>query len=99
MLIIRQTCERNMPKYFFNVNDGLNLADDEGLDCASLDAALREAVRYAGSLLKESGDRLHLGDTWSLEVTEEATASAFCIDLQIRPCLASAAKDVRWSAA
>ncbi|BAU90371.1 hypothetical protein MPPM_1766 [Methylorubrum populi] len=88
-----------MPKYFFNVSDGLNITDDEGLDCPSLDVALREAVRYAGSLLKESGHRLHLGDTWSLEVTEEATASAFCIDLQIRSSLASTAENVRWSAA
>ncbi|QIJ74473.1 hypothetical protein GU700_07700 [Methylobacterium sp. NI91] len=88
-----------MPRYFFNANDGLNITDDVGLECASLDAALREAVRYAGSLLQESGNRPSLGDTWSLEVTEEATASTFCIDLQIRSCVASAAKVQRWSAA
>ena len=88
-----------MPRYFFNVNDGLNITDDVGLECASVDAALREAVRYAGSLLQESGNRLGLGDTWSLEVTEEGAASTFCIDLQIRPCLASAAEERRRSAA
>ncbi|UGB27682.1 hypothetical protein LPC10_09000 [Methylorubrum sp. B1-46] len=91
--------ELTMPRYFFNVNDGLNITDDDGLECASLDAALREAVRYAGSLLQESGNRLGLGDTWSLEVTEEATASTICIDLQIRPCVASAADEHRRSAA
>lgn len=82
--------ETAMPRYFFNVNDGLDITDDVGLECASLDAALREAVRYAGALVQESGNRLGLGDTWSLEVREEATASTFCIDLQIRPCVASA---------
>lgn len=91
--------ECDMPKYFFNVHDGLDIADDDGIECVDLEAALRAAVHYAGSLLKESGHRLTLGDTWSLEVIEEATSSAFCIDLQIRPFLASTTSEASRSAA
>lgn len=88
-----------MPKYFFNVHDGLDIADDDGVECADLEAALCTAVRYAGSLIKESGHRMNLGDTWSLEVIEEATLSSFCIDLHIRPSLASALPEPHRSAA
>ncbi len=88
-----------MPKYFFHVQDGLDITDDEGFECADLEAALSAAIRYAGSLLKESGTRLHLGDVWSLEVFEEATCLSFSIDLQIRPRLAPAAPQPSQSAA
>lgn len=88
-----------MPKYFFNVQDGLDLADDDGIECADLDTALCEAVRYAGALIKEAGHQLNLGDTWSLEVTEEAASTAFRIDLQIRPGFAQALSEPRRSAA
>ncbi|CAO4195666.1 hypothetical protein MEX01_07240 [Methylorubrum extorquens] len=91
--------ECDMPRYFFNVHDGLGIVDDDGVECVDLEAALRAAVHYAGSLLKESGHRLTLGDTWSLEVIEEATSSAFRIDLQIRPSLASTASEPSRSAA
>lgn len=88
-----------MSKYFFNVHDGLGLTDDEGVECPNLDAAIRTAVHYAGSLLKDSDVHLRLGDTWTLEVSEEAKPSAFCIDLQIRPALASATAKSHRSAA
>ena len=88
-----------MPKYFFNVHDGLDIADDDGIECADLDTALREAVRYAGALLKDTGHHLNLGDTWSLEVVEETASTAFRIDLQIRPGLARAVSAPRRSAA
>ncbi|WP_261926247.1 DUF6894 family protein [Methylorubrum sp. GM97] len=50
-----------MPRYFFNVHDGLGIVDDDGVECVDLEAALRAAVHFAGSLLKESGHRLTLG--------------------------------------
>ncbi|KQQ12098.1 hypothetical protein ASF53_15695 [Methylobacterium sp. Leaf123] len=88
-----------MPKYFFNVHDGLGITDDDGVECANREAALRTAVHYAGSLLKESGHRLSVGDTWSLEVIEEATSETFCIELRIRPSLTSTASEPHRSAA
>ena len=34
-----------MPRYFFDINDGINQRDDEGVECVSLQAAVHEAKR------------------------------------------------------
>ena len=61
-----------MPRYFFNVHDGVDLLDEEGTELPDLDAARRIAIQYAGALLEESGHRLAFGETWQLEATDEA---------------------------
>ena len=35
-----------MPRYFFDINDGCNQRDDEGVECANLQAAALEAKKF-----------------------------------------------------
>lgn len=74
----------SMPRYFFNLHDDLELSDDDGVELPDLEAAQSMAVHYAGSILKEAGRRLRLGEVWTLEVYDTAERPLFRIDLQIR---------------
>lgn len=74
-----------MPRYFFNLDDDRGLSDDDGVDLPGPEAALAMAVHYAGSVLREAGERLHLGDRWTLEVSDTAERPLFRIDLRIHP--------------
>lgn len=38
-----------MPRYFFDINDGRNARDEEGVDCTDI----HEAIRHAKSALPE----------------------------------------------
>lgn len=88
-----------MPRYYFNVHDNLGLIDDEGVELPDLDVAVREAVRMAGSLLKDSGHQMPLGSTWSLEVADDSNPAIFRIDVQVRPTSAMLASEPQRSAA
>lgn len=50
-----------MPRYFFDIHDGIHLRDDEGTDCADLQAAALEAKRLlpaiAVSEIPKDGER------------------------------------------
>lgn len=72
-----------MPRYFFNVHDGVDLYDEEGTELPDLDTARRIAVQYAGALLEESGQRLGFGATWTLEATDEARTVLFHLDFRV----------------
>lgn len=72
-----------MPRYFFNVHDGVDLLDEEGTELPDLDAARRIAIQYAGALLEESGHRLAFGETWQLEATDEARSVLFHLDFRV----------------
>lgn len=78
------THESPMPRYFFNVQDGVDIHDDEGTELPDLDTARRIAIQYAGALLEESGHRLAFGETWALEATDEAGTVLFHLDFRVR---------------
>lgn len=40
-----------MPRYFFDVHDGVQIMDDVGTPCPDLDAAKREAMRIAADFV------------------------------------------------
>jgi uncharacterized protein DUF6894 len=61
-----------MPRYYFNVHDGQDLPDEEGMELAGREAAHAEAVVAAGEMLKETGQRFLRGDVWEMHVTDEA---------------------------
>jgi hypothetical protein len=50
-----------MPRYFFNVGDGKDLPDLGGQELRDLKAAQTEAVRFAGALLREHGEKFWKG--------------------------------------
>lgn len=73
-----------MPKYYFHVNDEKGFDDDEGVELENLAAVMREAVRYAGCLLKETVVEIRPDKAWSLEVRDSSGRVVFQIDLQLR---------------
>jgi hypothetical protein len=47
-----------MPRYFFDTEDGAQDTDDRGTELAGEDAAIAEAVRYAGMLVSDQPSML-----------------------------------------
>lgn len=43
-----------MARYYFHASDGATLADEEGLECSDLEAAMHNAVREARVLAADS---------------------------------------------
>lgn len=72
-----------MPRYDFDVIDGANLPDEEGMELPNLDMARCIAIRYAGAPLEECGQRLGFGQTWQLQATDEARRMLFQLDFRV----------------
>jgi hypothetical protein len=61
-----------MPRYYFNMQDGVTMLDDEGLDLSDLDAVKEEAVQSSAEMLKGmEGARFWQGEPWRLWVTDQ----------------------------
>lgn len=71
-----------MPRYFFHVHDVAPTTDDLGEDLPDDEAAWHEATRFAGELFKDIDGRLRPGQGWSLEVTDAAGRSVYCIRIE-----------------
>ena len=69
-----------MPRYHFNVYDGIALPDHEGTELPNLDAARREALKVAEGLITSPARREDLGEEWRLEITNEAGVLLFRMD-------------------
>ena len=69
-----------MPRYHFNVYDGVTLLDKKGVELPDSNFARREAIRYAGSLLEEGGKQDDLGLEWRMEVTDDQGLILFRLD-------------------
>jgi hypothetical protein len=55
-----------MPRYFFHVQDGERIPDEEGLILPGPDAARKEAVVAAGEMLKDSAAKVWTGEDWRM---------------------------------
>lgn len=73
-----------MPRYFFNVHKVAPSTDDHGEVLPDDEAAWREATLYAGELLKDIDGKFRPGQEWSLEVTDEARASVYVIQIRAK---------------
>lgn len=60
-----------MPRFHFNVHDGVGVPDDEGTELPNLEAARHEAVKLAGLLLQENAAEFWNGEQWDMDVTDE----------------------------
>lgn len=60
-----------MPRFYFNVYDGVSTPDDTGTELADWKEARIEAVRLAGALLKDDAERVALSDEWRLEIADD----------------------------
>ena len=69
-----------MPRYFFNVYDGVAILDDEGSELAGLQEAKREAVTITGQLLHGSLKAdIWSGDEWKLVVADDRGRTLFTV--------------------
>ena len=51
-----------MARYFFHIDDGCTILDDQGLDLPSLEAARLEAVMACGEMLRDIPNAVRKGD-------------------------------------
>lgn len=63
-----------MPRYYFHIHDGADFPDRDGTMLPDLEAARHEAIRLAGSVIRELGspfwDERHGGE-WTMEVADQ----------------------------
>lgn len=72
-----------MPRFHFNIYDGVNLLDPTGTELPGWDEARSEAVRLAGDVLKDSAHRIALGEDWRMEVTDDTGLILFRLDFSV----------------
>lgn len=77
-----------MPRYHFNVYDGVTLLDKKGVELPDTQFARREAIRYAGVLLEEGARLESLGEEWRMEITDETGLILFRLDFFVTPSAA-----------
>jgi hypothetical protein len=80
--------EVRVPRYHFNVYDGVVLLDKKGVELPEIMFARREAIRYAGVLLEEGARLESLGSEWRMEVADEAGLILFRLDFFVTPSAA-----------
>jgi hypothetical protein len=69
-----------VPRYYFNVHDGVSPPDRIGTELPDLKTAHREAIRLAGELLVDHADWFWSGQTWRMEVAGSAGLVLFRLD-------------------
>jgi hypothetical protein len=74
-----------MPRYHFNVYDGVNFLDKKGVELPDFMFARREAIRYAGVLLEEGARLESLDSEWRMEVTDGTDLILFRLDFFVTP--------------
>jgi hypothetical protein len=60
-----------MPRYFFNVFNGLTSPDLDGSDLADLGTAKLEAIKMTGAILADSSDGFADGRPWRMEILNQ----------------------------
>ena len=60
-----------MPLFYFNIYDGAEKPDGEGIELADLAHARAEAIRAAGEMIREMGEGFSGGE-WHMRVADEA---------------------------
>jgi len=64
-----------MPRYFFHVIDGHDIIDNVGTVLPGLREARAEAIRTAGTILRDEGDQFWNGTEWHMNVTDASGQS------------------------
>jgi hypothetical protein len=68
-----------LPRYFFQIFDGVSMPDLEGTECADIYVAQSEALRMSGEIMRDLGSRFWDGPEWRLEVTDADGRKLFVI--------------------
>ena len=88
-----------MPRYHFNVHDGIDIIDRIGIELPGIIFARREAVRYAGTLLEQGAGKILPGADWRMEVMDHTGLLLFRLDFNVAasPAAESAMKSDTFS--
>ncbi|MBE7180821.1 MAG: hypothetical protein INR71_06360 [Terriglobus roseus] len=60
-----------MPRFYFNVFDGLLAVDPDGVELSGVEAVREEAIRISGGIIGRDAALISAGDTWAMEVTDQ----------------------------
>ncbi len=72
-----------MPRFYFHVRDGRDFSDHEGMFLSDTQAALREAITFAGRIISEEPHNLVASDDWHLDLCGEDGALLFRLDFRV----------------
>ena len=72
-----------MPRFHFNVYDGVTVLDHEGTELADCQAARLEAIRRSGEVLQNGPQCIALGEDWRMEVTDATGLILFRLDFAV----------------
>ena len=72
-----------MPRFHFNVYDGVINLDQNGIELAGWIEARVEAIRRAGVILADDAKRIAVGEDWRLEVTDDTGLILFRLDFSV----------------
>ena len=72
-----------MPRYHFNIYDGVRSPDLDGTELPDIHAARREGVMRAGAMIEDVGKRNQSGDDWRMEVTDDTGLLLFRMDFVV----------------
>jgi hypothetical protein len=66
-----------MPRFYFHILDGSALFDFTGVELPGIDAAMTEAVRFAGAVLRDGiADEIWKGSPWRVVVSDSPSWGA-----------------------
>ena len=72
-----------MPRYHFNISDGVSLPDTEGTELPDIEAAKVAAIKMAGVIISEQADHFRSGEDWFMSVTDEKGLILFRLDFNM----------------
>ena len=72
-----------MPRFHFNVHDGVSQLDKKGTVLPDWEAARIEAICLAGHILQNEAKRIALGEDWRIEVTDHTGLILFQMTFQV----------------
>ena len=68
-----------MPRYYFDVLDGVSALDLEGTELPDIYTAQSLAIRTSGEILQGLGSRFWDGSEWTLQVADEQRRILFVV--------------------
>ena len=66
-----------MPRYFFDIHDGDNDTDEDGVELPDLSAARAEAIKFAGSYVSNNPSLLYDTGDIAIDLLDEARKPLF----------------------
>ena len=72
-----------MPRFHFNVYDGVTDIDHTGVELADWREARLVAIQHAGAIFKDDPKRLAIGEDWRMEVTDDSGLVLFRLDFSV----------------